>query len=172
MVNQDGLSKAKFVKRFHEKARAHIWKRRVSNMPNFPIREKGKVHLRKDKFPTLRKFKFLPRGDRFFKVLQRINDNAYVLDMPQDYEGSAIFNFDTNLGRHEEHTKDTENLDNKALQGPMTRGRLKRLEKEVQEKMGLLIMQGGYTKVIVNQLTCVSVVSLPFVVCFGEYDAN
>ena len=35
------------------------------------------LHLRKDRFPDLRKSKLMPRVAGPFKVLERINDNAY-----------------------------------------------------------------------------------------------
>jgi hypothetical protein len=34
----------------------------------------------------------LPRGDDPFQVLERINDNAYKLDLPGEYNVSATFN--------------------------------------------------------------------------------
>jgi len=37
------------------------------------------LHLRKDRFPDLRKSKLLPRADGPFKVVAKINDNAYKL---------------------------------------------------------------------------------------------
>ena len=40
------------------------------------------LHLHKDRFPDERKSKVAPRGDEPFKVLKRINDNAYKLDIP------------------------------------------------------------------------------------------
>jgi hypothetical protein len=50
------------------------------------------LHLRKDRFPTLRKSKLMPRADSSFKVLERINDNAYKLDLPVDFGVSPTFN--------------------------------------------------------------------------------
>ena len=34
----------------------------------------------------------MPRGDGPFQVLERINDNAYKLDLPSEYNVSATFN--------------------------------------------------------------------------------
>ncbi|RDX72408.1 hypothetical protein CR513_48114, partial [Mucuna pruriens] len=50
------------------------------------------VHLRKERFPHLRKSKLLLRGDGPFKIVKKINDNSYKVDMPQEYEGSTSFN--------------------------------------------------------------------------------
>jgi len=50
------------------------------------------LHLRKDRFPALRKSKLMPRADGPFKVLQRINENAYKLDLPADFGVSPTFN--------------------------------------------------------------------------------
>ncbi|XP_073038070.1 LOW QUALITY PROTEIN: uncharacterized protein [Primulina eburnea] len=43
------------------------------------------LHLRKERFPEKRCSKLLPRGDGPFQVLERINDNAYKLDLPGEY---------------------------------------------------------------------------------------
>ena len=50
------------------------------------------LHMCKVRFPTQRKSKLLPRGDGPFQVLERINDNAYKLDLPKEYNVSATFN--------------------------------------------------------------------------------
>jgi hypothetical protein len=51
------------------------------------------VHLQKDRFLEKRKSKLLPRGDGPFKVLARINDNAYKIELPRDeYAVSDTFN--------------------------------------------------------------------------------
>ena len=42
------------------------------------------LHLRKDRFPDLRKSKLMPRAAGPFKVLERINDNAYKLSGKSD----------------------------------------------------------------------------------------
>jgi hypothetical protein len=43
------------------------------------------LHLRKDRFPTLRHSKLMPRAAGPFKVLTKINDNAYILDLPAEF---------------------------------------------------------------------------------------
>jgi hypothetical protein len=50
------------------------------------------MHLRKEQFPDLRKSKLMPRADGPFKVLEKINENAYKLDLPVDFGVSPIFN--------------------------------------------------------------------------------
>ncbi|KAK1678271.1 hypothetical protein QYE76_039119 [Lolium multiflorum] len=51
------------------------------------------VYFRKDRFPKLRKSKLLPRGAGPYKVLAKINDNAYSIDLPIDKFGvSNSFN--------------------------------------------------------------------------------
>ena len=47
--------------------------------------------MRNKRFPERRKSKLLPRRDGPFQVLERINDNAYELDFPREYNISAIF---------------------------------------------------------------------------------
>jgi hypothetical protein len=45
------------------------------------------VHLRKDRFPELRKSKLMPRAAGPYKVLAKINDNAYTLELSLDFWG-------------------------------------------------------------------------------------
>jgi hypothetical protein len=50
------------------------------------------VHLRKDGFSDLRKSKLLPRAVGSFKVLYKINDNAYKIELLVDFGVSSSFN--------------------------------------------------------------------------------
>jgi hypothetical protein len=51
------------------------------------------LHLRKEQFPDLRKSKLMPRADgSFIKVHEKINENAYKLDLPADFGVSPTFN--------------------------------------------------------------------------------
>jgi len=48
--------------------------------------------MRKERFPEQRKSKLQPRGDGPFQVLKRINDNAYKIELPSEYNVSTTFN--------------------------------------------------------------------------------
>jgi hypothetical protein len=50
------------------------------------------VHLRKKRFPEVRSSKLMPRIDGPFKVLKRINNNAYKLDLQGKYNVNGSFN--------------------------------------------------------------------------------
>ncbi|GKB18628.1 RNA-directed DNA polymerase, partial [Tanacetum coccineum] len=50
------------------------------------------IHLRKERFPAGRFEKLKPRGDGPFRVLKKINDNAYKIELPGHYNVSATFN--------------------------------------------------------------------------------
>ncbi|GJS28563.1 hypothetical protein Tco_0489183 [Tanacetum coccineum] len=50
------------------------------------------IHLRKERFPIGRFGKLKPRGDGPFRVLKKINDNAYKIELPGHYNVSATFN--------------------------------------------------------------------------------
>ena len=48
--------------------------------------------MRKERLPAHRKTKLHPRGDGPFQILEKINDNAYKVDLPGEYKVSATFN--------------------------------------------------------------------------------
>jgi hypothetical protein len=50
------------------------------------------LHLRKERFPDLRKSKLMRRADGLFKVLKKINENAYKHDLPVDFGFRPIIN--------------------------------------------------------------------------------
>ena len=58
----------------------------------FEPRDMVWVHLRKERFPEQRKSKLQPRADGPFKVLRKINDNAYEIDLLDTYGVSSSFN--------------------------------------------------------------------------------
>ena len=101
IANLDGERKADLVKEIHEKARKAIEKKNESNAHRA---NKGRkqvlfepgdwvwVHMRKERFPSKRKNKLHAREDGPFQVLEKINDNAYRIDLPGEYSVSATFN--------------------------------------------------------------------------------
>jgi hypothetical protein len=50
------------------------------------------LHLRKERFPELRKSKLMSRAAGPFKILAKINDNAYKLELPPEFRVSPSFN--------------------------------------------------------------------------------
>jgi hypothetical protein len=50
------------------------------------------LHLRKERFPELRKSKLMSRAASPFKILTKINDNAYKLELPPEFGVSPSFN--------------------------------------------------------------------------------
>jgi hypothetical protein len=50
------------------------------------------LHLRKERFTDLRKSKLMSRADGPFKVIKKINENAYKLDLTVDFGVSPTFN--------------------------------------------------------------------------------
>ena len=93
--------KAEMVKKLHESVQKHIEKKnehyatKANKGHRQVLFEPGDwvwVHMRKERFPSRRRSKLHPRGDGPFQVLERINDNAYKLNLPSEYNISATFN--------------------------------------------------------------------------------
>jgi hypothetical protein len=109
------------------------------------------LHLRKERFPKLRKSKVMPRADGPFKVLQRINENAYKLNLPAYFGVSPTFNIadlksylgekddlesrTTQMQEREDNvdvnTNDASTPTPVPLAGPLTRARARKLNHQV-----------------------------------------
>jgi hypothetical protein len=50
------------------------------------------LHLKKERFPDVRKSKLMCCADGPFKILEKINDNAYELELPPEFGVSPTFN--------------------------------------------------------------------------------
>lgn len=97
----DGDARATQIRDLHVQVRDQIIKHNLQYQQRANIHRKRVVfqegdlvwvHLRKERFPGGRFGKLQPRADGPFKVLQRINDNAYKIELPGHYNVSATFN--------------------------------------------------------------------------------
>jgi hypothetical protein len=109
------------------------------------------LHLRKVRFPNLRKSKLMPRTAGPYKILEKINENAYKLELPPEFGISPTFNIldlKTYLGEEDELESrttplqegeddeditpmDTNNTPQVDIQGPITRARARQLNLQV-----------------------------------------
>ncbi|KAL1569754.1 hypothetical protein AAHA92_01193 [Salvia divinorum] len=101
MLDVGSGEKAKFVKDLHVQVQKRIRRKgeqvvlRVNKERKKMVFQPGDclwVHFRKIHFPDKTRGKLAPRGDGPFLVLERINDNAYVIDLPGEYNVSCTFN--------------------------------------------------------------------------------
>jgi hypothetical protein len=101
-ANMEASKHSGYVRRIHEKKKKAIEKmgKNVAKKRNQRrkevLLEPGYlvwVHFRKDRFPHMRCSKLLSRGAGPYKVLAKINDNAYTIDLATDEFGvSNSFN--------------------------------------------------------------------------------
>ena len=97
----EGAARAEFVRSLHDQVRRTLehrteqYVRQANKHRKEVLFEPGDlvwVHLRKDRFPTLRQSKLQPRADGPFRVLEKLNDNAYRIELPDHYGVHPAFN--------------------------------------------------------------------------------
>ena len=97
----DAEVRAKEIKKLHEEVRLKIEKQNAIYVEQANIHHKYVefevgdlvwVHLRKDRFPPGKFGKLKPRVDGPFKIIEKIRENDYKLQLPDEYEISPMFN--------------------------------------------------------------------------------
>jgi hypothetical protein len=151
-LNFDGTQRAELMLKLHETTKENIER---MNAKYKISGDKGRkqldftpgnliwLHLRKEWFPDFRKSILMPRADGPFKVLEKINENAYKLYLPVDFGVSPTFNIadlKSYLGEEVElesrmtqmqegeddvdiNTSDTSTPTHNQISGPITRAR-------------------------------------------------
>jgi len=100
-VHKERAFKSQFIKDFHEKVKSQIqaqmkkitkFKNKDKRVQSFNEGDLVWLHLRKERFPHLRKSKLSLRRDGPFQIIKKINNNAYQLDLPAEYGVHPTFN--------------------------------------------------------------------------------
>jgi len=96
----DAAARVEEIHKLHELVKAKIEKSTLSYTAQANKHKREKlfkpgdlvwIHLRKGCFPSKRKTKLMTRADGPFEVLEKVNDNAYKVELPGDYGVSATF---------------------------------------------------------------------------------
>jgi hypothetical protein len=100
-IYSDGKERADFILKMHETTKHNIEKmtekyKVVGSNGKREVKleqvDLVRLHLRKDYFSDSRKSKLMPRADGPFKIIKKINDNAYKVELPSKFGVSYIFN--------------------------------------------------------------------------------
>ncbi|GJY11371.1 RNA-directed DNA polymerase [Tanacetum coccineum] len=100
-VSAEGDERARQIKELHAQVREQIIKHnlqyqtRANKHRKQVLFEEGDlvwIHLRHARFPQGRFGKLNPRADGPFRILKKINDNAYKVELPGHYGVSSTFN--------------------------------------------------------------------------------
>ncbi|KAL4376366.1 hypothetical protein GQ457_02G026780 [Hibiscus cannabinus] len=101
VITRDGQSKVEFVTKLHQQVKENLerWTRQYETRANkgkkrvtFDVGDWVWVHFRNESFPAQRRSMLLSRGDCPFQIVEKVNDNAYKLDLSREYTMSATFN--------------------------------------------------------------------------------
>ncbi|WVZ76541.1 hypothetical protein U9M48_024508 [Paspalum notatum var. saurae] len=156
-LHLDASQRADFIKSLNETTKSNIenmnekYKLAGSKGRKQVLFEAGDLvwlHLRKERFPDFRKSKLMPQAAGLFKVLEKINDNAYKFELPANFGVSPTFNvadLKPYLGEEDElasrttslqEGEDDEDITPMVMQGPITRARAKQLNQQVSSFLG------------------------------------
>jgi hypothetical protein len=158
-VHTDANERADFILKLHASTKENIERmtekyRLVGSQGRKEVKlEPGDLvwlHLRNDRFSDLRKSKLMPRVAGPYKILEKINDNAYKLELPPEFGISPTFNIldlKPYLGEEDELESRTTPLQEGEddeditlmdtnntqvdIQGPITRARARQLNLQV-----------------------------------------
>ena len=112
----DNEVRAKEIKKLHEDVLLKIEKQnakyveqanRHRKFVDFEVGELVWIHLRKHRFPLGKFGKLKPRVDGPFKFIEKIRDNTYKLEFPDDYDISPIFNVKDLRSYHSEDLRES-----------------------------------------------------------------
>ncbi|KAK1681414.1 hypothetical protein QYE76_042262 [Lolium multiflorum] len=130
-TNMDFDKRTTAMKKLHEETRETIQEHVLRQANRLNAKKKERVfeegdlvwiHLRKERFPQERNSKLKPRGDGPFKVLKRINNNAYVIDIPTSkYLVNNTFNI-SDLSPYHGEEEEQESRTTLSQGGEMMRG--------------------------------------------------
>ncbi|KAG7556876.1 Integrase catalytic core [Arabidopsis suecica] len=167
----EGVTKADFVKKLHQRVKENLEKKSEKNKEHADKHRKKLtfepgdwvwLHMRKERFPKERKSKLSPRGDGPFRVLEKINDNAYKIELPGELNISPTFNvadlspfhadetvMESELSQEGGNDEDIETIQTNSeegsnnittmVQAPRTRSGTKRLREQFNKSIESLI---------------------------------
>ena len=138
-----------------------------------------------------RKSKLMPRGDGPFQILEKLNDNAYKLNLPGEYNVSATFNVadlspfcaDDDLrtnpfqeeGNDEHVIRSTPRWSPEPLQistGPMTRARAKRFKDALNGLIQEVFTSRGSKFITEDEPELVHMIGTGDMARFGDMDGD
>jgi hypothetical protein len=128
-TNMEASKRAAYIKKIHEKTKKAIELKAVRKAASMNKHRKKVlfepgdlvwIHLRKERFPDQCKSKLMPRGDGPFRVLTKINDNAYKIDLPPSYGVSNTFDVADLLPYTSEDTSELRSTPSQGEEDDMT----------------------------------------------------
>jgi ribosomal protein L21E len=159
------------MKELHEQVQLHIEEKTTKyakqankgrKMVRFELGDLVWIHISKGRFPSKHKSKLMPRADGPFRIIEKVNDNAYKVDFLGDYNVSTTFNVkdltpyldddddsdlrtnhfqpgadDVHNGNYNPSRKAKSNIQEDS-DGPMTRPRAKQLQRALTSQFGMI----------------------------------